>query len=102
MLEEFLETDEFEKLQELPEGEDDRVTLPLPDNQREKVRELLIGRELIQLFDIIVHGDKVSQGCKVLNDEVKLLEEFLETDGFEELQDAADSIRSDTESGRKV
>ena len=63
---------------------------------------LLFGRELIQLFDIIVHGDKVSQGCKVLNDEVKLLEEFLETDEFEELQDAADSIRSDTESGRKV
>ena len=42
MLEEFLETDEFEKLQELPEGEDDRVTLPLPDNERDKVRELLI------------------------------------------------------------
>ena len=48
---------------------------------------LLFGRELIQLFDIIVHGDKVSQGCKVLNDEVKLLEEFLETDDFEELQE---------------
>ena len=63
---------------------------------------LLFGRELIQLFDIIFHGDKVSQGCKVLNDEVKLLEEYLETDEFEELQDAADSIRSDTESGRKV
>ena len=42
MLEEFLETDEFEKLQELPEGEDDRVTLLLPDNEREKVRERLI------------------------------------------------------------
>jgi len=33
---------------------------------------LLFGRELIQLFDIIVHGDKVSRGCKVLNDEFRL------------------------------
>jgi hypothetical protein len=72
-----------------------RVSLMVGEIEREVVLRviegdgpyLLLGRELIELFDIVIQGGKVSQGSKVLNDEVKLLEEFLETDEFEELEE---------------